>query len=176
LQKYYVKKGTQKVEIKKIMKNNSSNDGLEKVEAKYKPIRNNHGKRALGYNLAKVNPTVEHKGWKSPKFIEGTTLYAILGSIHSSNGSTSQILEKVNSYDPKGKMKSISTIKGEKAPIPISNSYPCDYMLTWDHGKMVVKYVGAYKKRKAMKRSVWVPKSITNTQGPNSIWVPKCTT
>jgi hypothetical protein len=49
-------------------------------------------------------------------------------------------------------------------------------MLTWDHGQTVVKYVGAYTKRKAMERSVCVPKSITNTQGPNSIWVPKCTT
>jgi hypothetical protein len=65
-----------------------SNDGLEKVEAKYKPIRNNHGKRALDYNLSKVNPSVEHKGWKSPKFIEGTTLYDALGRIHSSNAST----------------------------------------------------------------------------------------
>jgi hypothetical protein len=58
----HVKKCTQKVETKKIMNNSSSNDGLEKVEAKYKPIRNNHGNRALGYNLSKVNPSVEHKG------------------------------------------------------------------------------------------------------------------
>jgi hypothetical protein len=71
------------------LKSSSSNDGLEKVEAKYKPIRNNHGKRALGYNLSKVNPSVEHKGWKSPKFIEGTTLYDALGRIHSSNASSS---------------------------------------------------------------------------------------
>jgi hypothetical protein len=81
----------------------------------------------------------------------------------------------VRSDDPKGKLKSISTMKGEKALISTSNSYLCDYMFTWDHGKMVVKYVGAYTKRKAMKSSVWVPKSITNTQGPNSICIPKCT-
>jgi hypothetical protein len=71
-------------------------------------------------------------------------------------------------------MKNIVPTKGEQTPIYISNSYLCDYMLTWDHGKMVVKYVGAYTKRKAMKKSVWVPKSITNPQGPNSIWAPKC--
>jgi hypothetical protein len=36
-----------------------------------------------------------------------------------------------------------------------------------------VKYVGAYTKRKIMKKSVWEPKAITNIQGPKSIWVPK---
>jgi hypothetical protein len=41
---------------------------------------------------------------------------------------------------------------------------------------MVVKYVGAYTERKAMRTSVWATNLITNTQGPNSIWVPKCTT
>jgi hypothetical protein len=45
-------------------------------------------------------------------------------------------------------MKSNRIIKGEKAIIPISNSYLCDYMLTWDHGKMVVKYVGASQRGK----------------------------
>jgi hypothetical protein len=75
-----------------------------------------------------------------------------------------------------GKMKEVASTNGEKDPIPLSSSYFCDYMLTWDHGKMVVKYVGAYTKRQAMGRSVWVPKAITNTQGPNSIWVPKCIT
>jgi hypothetical protein len=105
----HVKKGTQKVETKKI----SSNDGLEKVEPKYKPIRNNHGKRALVYNLSKVNSSIEHKGWKYPKFIKGTTLYDALGRTHSSNASTSKIHEKVNGDDPKGKMKNIASTRGE---------------------------------------------------------------
>jgi hypothetical protein len=169
----HVKKGTHKVETKKIMKKSYCNDGLEKVGSKYKLLRNNDGKRALGYNLSKVNPSIEHKGWESPKFIEGTTLYDALGRIHSSNASTSKIREKVND-DLKGKMKSIVPIREEQATIYIANSYLSDYMLTWDHGKRVVKYVDAYTKRKVMKRSVWVPKSITNTQGPNSFWVPKC--
>jgi hypothetical protein len=37
-------------------------DGLRKDETKYKPLRNNHGKRALGYNSCNVNPSVENKG------------------------------------------------------------------------------------------------------------------
>ena len=58
--------------------------------------------------------------------------------------------------------------------MPISRSYASDYMCCWGKdGKIVVKYVGALKKRQIM-RSVWVPKSyMTNPQGPNSIWVPK---
>jgi hypothetical protein len=118
-----------------------------------------------------VNPSIEHKGWRFPKFIEGTTLYDALGRIHSSNGKTTH--EMVNVSNTKGKMKSVASTSGEKAPIPISHSYLCDYMLTWDQGKLVEKYVGVHTKRKVMKRSVWVPKAITNTQGPNSIWVPK---
>src|SRR5438128_5048554 len=58
---------------------------------------------------------------------------------------------------------------------PISHSYTCDYILTWDHrGKMVVKYIGAHTKKEITKRSVWVPKAlVTNSQGPKYIWVPK---
>jgi hypothetical protein len=43
-----------------------------------------------------------------------------------------------------------------------------------DHnGKIVVKYVGAYTK-KAILRSVWVPKVYpSNPQDPKSFWVPK---
>jgi hypothetical protein len=71
-------------------------------------------------------------------------------------------------------MKDAVSTNGEKFRAPISHSnHNCDYMLTWDSGKLVVKYVGAHTKRKVMKRSVWVPKAITNTVGPNSIWVPK---
>jgi hypothetical protein len=61
-------------EVKHVLKRCSSNDGLRKAEPKYKHLRNNSGKKRLGYNTYKVNPSVEHKGWRSPKFIEGTTL------------------------------------------------------------------------------------------------------
>jgi hypothetical protein len=66
-----------------LLKRCSSNDGLKKDEPKYKPLRNNNGKNGLGYNTYKVNLIIEHKGWRSPKFIEGTTLYDALGRIHS---------------------------------------------------------------------------------------------
>jgi hypothetical protein len=47
-------------------------------------------------------------------------------------------------------------------------------MVTMNHnGKIVVKYVGAYTK-KAILRSVWVPKVYpSNPQGPKYFWVPK---
>jgi hypothetical protein len=116
----HVRKGTPKDEVKQIMKKCSSNDGLRKVQPKYKPIRNNHGKRTLGYNSSKANPSIEHKGWRSPNFIGGTTLYDALERIHSSSDKT--IHEKVNMGDTKGKMKGIAFTNGEKALIPISHS------------------------------------------------------
>jgi hypothetical protein len=167
----HARKESSQVEVKKILKKCSSNDGLKKVEPKYKNLKPNNGKKGLGYNSYKINPSIEHKGWKSPKFIEGTTLYDALGRIHSSNDKSTQV--KVNLSFTKDKMKEAVSTNEEKFRAPIFHSYLCDYMLTWDSGKLVVKYVGAYTKRKVMKRSVWVPKAITNTVGPNSIWVPK---
>jgi hypothetical protein len=167
----HARKKSPQVKVKEILKKCSSNDGLNKVEPKYMSLKPNNGRKGLGYNSYKVNPSIEHKGWRSPKFIEGTTLYDALGRIHSSNDKSTQV-KVILSYT-KDKMKDAISTNGEKFRAPISRSYLCDYMLTWDSGKLVVKYVGAYTKRKVMKRSVWVPKAITNTTGPNSIWVPK---
>jgi hypothetical protein len=52
--------------------------------------------------------------------------------------------------------------------LKLSPNYTCDYVVTLDHnGKLVVKYVGAYTK-KAMRKSVWVPKVYaSNLQSPN---------
>jgi hypothetical protein len=80
----HARKNNSKVEVKQILKKCSSNDGSKKVEPKYKPLKPNNEK-GLGYNTYKVNPSIEHKGWRSPKFIEGSTLYDALGRIHSSN-------------------------------------------------------------------------------------------
>jgi hypothetical protein len=167
----HARKDNSKVKVKGILKKCSSNDGLNKVEPKFKSLKPNNGRKGLGYNSYKVNPSIEHKGWRSPKFIEGTTLYDALGRIHSSNDKSTQV--KVNLSHTKDKINDVVSTNGEKFKAPISHSCLCDYMLTWDSGKLVVKYVGAYTKRKVMKRSVWVPKAITNTTGPNSIWVPK---
>jgi hypothetical protein len=63
----------------------------------------------------------------------------------------------------------IKVVKHQPSP-----SYTTDYMVTVDHnGKIVAKYVGAYTK-KAIPRSVWVPKVYpSNPQGPKYFWVPK---
>ena len=114
-------------------------DGSRKVETKYKPLRDNQGKRGLGHNHHLENHSVENKKWKSSKFVKSTNLYDALGRIHSPN----TILTQDHGKSNKGKSNTRNTINGDKAPIPNSNSYLCDYMLTWDQGKMVVKYVGA---------------------------------
>ena len=77
----------------------------------------------------------------------------------------------------------ISTLAKKKVEAPIkhkttmhepSPSFTTNYIVTIDHnGKIVVKYVGAYTKKKTL-RSVWVPKMYpSNLQGPKSIWAPK---
>jgi hypothetical protein len=86
----------------------------------------------------------------------------------------------------KNKPKVVNTTKGNYGVNPPSKAsknvvehkpspkYTCDYVVSLDHnGKMVVKYVGANTK-KAMRKSVWVPKFYaSNLQGPKSFWVPK---
>ena len=73
---------------------------------------------------------------------------------------------------PKKKVE--APITSKKITHKPSPSYTTDYMVTMDHnGKIVVKYVGAYAK-KAVFKSVWVPKMCpSNLQGPKSLWVPK---
>jgi hypothetical protein len=59
----HARKNSSKVDVKQVLKRRSSNDGLSKVEPKYKPLRKNNGKNGLGYNAYEVNPSIEHKGW-----------------------------------------------------------------------------------------------------------------
>ena len=61
-----------------------------------------------------------------------------------------------------------------KPQAPLSRCYASDYMCCWDKDdKIVVKYVGA-QKRKEIMRSVCLPKFyMTNPLGPKSFWVPK---
>jgi hypothetical protein len=62
----HARKDSSKVKVKEILKKCSSNDGLKKVEPKYKTLKPNNGRKGLGYNSYKVNPSIEHKGWRSP--------------------------------------------------------------------------------------------------------------
>ena len=60
-------------------------------------------------------------------------------------------------YIPKIQPISDKTIK-MKQGTPLPRSYASDYMCCWGKdGKIIVKYVGA-QKRKEIMRSVWVPK------------------
>jgi hypothetical protein len=77
-----------------------------------------------------------------------------------------------NSFSSQKKVEApIKTKVVTHEPSPI---YTTNYMVTMNHnGKIVVKYVGAYTK-KAILRSVWVPKVYpSNPQGPKSFWIPK---
>src|SRR6266540_823094 len=115
-------------------------------------------------NLAKLGEL--KKEVKLLKFNKGVTLHEAMNKIHGSN---SIIPSQVKDTE-----KQVKQVKKEILT-PISRSYTCDYVLTWDHrGKVVVKYVGAHTKKDIIKRSVWVPKAlVTNYQGSKSIWVPK---
>jgi len=82
-------------------------------------------------------------------------------------------------YIPKIQPTNTKTIKTKQSDVlkpqaPLPRCYASDYMCCWGKdGKIVVKYVGA-QKRKEIMRSVWVPKFyVTNPLGPKSLWVPK---
>ena len=65
-------------------------------------------------------------------------------------------------------------VEAPKPQAPLPRCYASDYMCCWGKdGKIVVKYVGA-QKRKEIMRSVWVPKFyVTIPLVAKSIWVPK---
>jgi hypothetical protein len=75
----------------------------------------------------------------------------------------------VNNKNNKKKQVEVS-----KQQVPISCNHICDYMCCWDKdSKIVVKYVGALKKRQIF-WSVWVPKSyVSNPLGSISRPKPK---
>ena len=137
-------------------------DGTKKEVTKFKPLWNNKSKRALGHNPYKENPREIINGKECLKFKKGVTLHEAMNKAHGTNTIAPSLAKEAK----KEKKEELT---------PISHSYTCDYILTWDHrGKMVVKYIGAHTKKEIVKRSVWVPKSLmTNSQGPKSIWVPK---
>ena len=76
----------------------------------------------------------------------------VLGKIHHSTPNTPTPQPKV---EKKEASKPTASAQVDETTTPISRFYLCDYILTWDHGKMVVKYVGACKKREIIRKSVW---------------------
>src|SRR6266540_4174235 len=117
-------------------------DGTMKDVTKFKPLRNNKSRKALDHNPNKENPREIINEKSCLKFNKGVTLYEAMNKVHRSNSiATSQV-------------KQVKQVKQENIT-PISTSYTCDYVLTWDHrGKMVIKYIGAHTKKEIIKRSV----------------------
>ena len=116
------------------------------------------------------------KGKEVIKFNKGANLGDLMDMAH---GKTKNNLTRVNPITNATTTvnvmeKFMTTSKDKMVAHESSPNYTTDYMVTMDHnGKIVVKYVGAYTK-KAIFRSVWVPKVYpSNQQGPKSFWVPK---
>jgi predicted transcriptional regulator len=124
------------------------------------------GLAIIGYD-GKANGRNMVNGVPYVKFNKGVALDDLINKVNNVATSPSTLVKnKTNN-----KKKQVDALKQQ---VPISQSYASDYMCCWGKdGKIVMKYVGALKKRQIM-RSVWVPKTyVTNPLGPNSIWVPK---
>src|SRR5438128_6143322 len=140
-------------------------DGTKKEVTKFKTLLNNKSRSALCQNNYKENPRELINRKACLKFTKGVTLHEAMNKAYGFNTIAPSLVKK---------KKETKKEKKEKLT-PISHSYTCDYILTWDHrGKMVAKYIVAHTKKQITKRSVWVPKALmTNSQGPKSFWVPK---
>jgi hypothetical protein len=134
-------------------------------------------KQGLGYyKNNKVNGRVVVKGNEIPLWNKGGYLNTIMDIAHGVTTFTTtkdkpKVVDTTKGYGGVNYPPKASKNVVEHKPSP---NYTCDYVVTLDHnGKIVVKYVGAYTK-KAMRKSVWVPKVYaSNLQGPKSFWVPK---
>ena len=124
----------------------TNKDGSMKEVTEFKPLRNNKSRKALGHNPNKQNPRKIINGQSCLKLNKGMILHDVMNKIHGSNSTTPSQVK-----DTKEQVKQVK----KETLTPISRSYTCDYLLTWDHrGKMVVKYVGAHTKKNIIKRSV----------------------
>ena len=142
-------------------------EGIVKPKPKiiYKDGRYPTIKDGLGYYKgAMVNERKVVKGKEVLSFTKGGNLGELIDIAHG----VTPLISTSNKKKVEAPIKHKSTMH-EPSP-----SYTSDYMVTMDHnGKIVVKYVGTYTKKKIL-RSVWVPKMYpSNLQGPKSIWVPK---
>ena len=147
-----------------IVKNGYEGNVKPKYKAIYKDGRYPTIKNGLGHHKgAKVNERKVVKGKEVLSFTKGGNLGELMDIAHGVTPLISTLNKKVE-----------APIKHKSTMHEPSPSYTTDCMVTMDHnGKIVVKYVGAYTKKKIL-RSVWVPKMYpSNLQRPNSIWVPK---
>jgi predicted nuclease with TOPRIM domain len=120
-------------------------------------------KDGLGYNRynGKANGRNMINGVACVKFNKSVPLVDLIDKVNNVATPTIPLANNKNIKKKQGEMP--------KQQAPISRNHICDYMCCWDKdGKIVVKYVGALKKRQIL-RSVWVPKSyVSNPLGSNS--------
>ncbi|RCV10442.1 hypothetical protein SETIT_2G112800v2 [Setaria italica] len=154
-------------------------EGKAKPEPKikYKDGRHPRYMDGLGhYKRSKVNEWKVVNGKEVLKFNKGANLGDLMDMAHGIvKTNTTQVKSTANATTKVNVMEiSMTKSKDKVVEHEASSSYTTDYMVTMDHnGKIVVKYIGAYTK-KAIFRSVWVPKIYpSNQQGPKSFWVPK---
>jgi hypothetical protein len=97
-------------------------------------------------------------------FTKGANLEYLMNIAHAVTTTIPSQVKKSVEASNKAKV-----VKHEPSP-----SYTTNYMVIVDHnGKIVVKYIRTDTK-KAILRSVWIPKVYpSNSQGPKSFWVPK---
>jgi hypothetical protein len=111
------------------------------------------------------------KGYEIPVWNKGGYLNTIMDIAHGVTTSTITKDKPKVVIATKGKGGVDSPSKASKNVVEHkpSPNYTCDYVVTLENnGKIVVKYIGAYTK-KAMRKSVWVPKVYaSNLQGPKS--------
>src|SRR5207253_623031 len=82
--------------LKIVLKNEmlTNEDGSMKEVTKFKPLRNNKAKKALGHNLNKQNPREIINGQLCLKFNKGMILHDVMNKTHGSNTTTlSQVKE-----------------------------------------------------------------------------------
>ena len=132
-----------------IVKNGYEGNVKPKPKVIYKDGRYHTIKDGLGhYKGAKVNERKVIKGKEVFSFTKGGNLGELIDIAHGVTPLISTLAKKKVEAPIKNK-----STKHEPSPI-----YITDYMVKMDHnGKIVVKYVGAYTKKKII-RSVWVPK------------------
>jgi hypothetical protein len=135
----------------------------------YKSSRHPLIKDGLGYNRydGKANGRNMINGVPCVKFNKGVALDDLINKVNNVATSPSTLAKNKTNNNKK-------QVDAPKQQALISRSYTSDYICCWGKDdKIIVKYVGALKKRQIM-RSVWVPKTyVTSPLGPNSIWVPK---
>ena len=135
----------------------------------YKSSRHPSIKKGIGYNWydGKANERNMINGVPCVKFNKGVALDELMCKANHKV----YIPKVAPTSDKTNKTKQAEAPKPQ-APIPIC--YASDCMCCWlKDGKIMVKYVGAHKRKEIM-RSVWVPKFyVTNPLGPKSFWVPK---